>query len=131
MLGFLAQITISPLCGVYLRFNTNKAEEANGWTQAPQHHHAELAEGRIIYCDEPNNTTWLIICDMHDSCTSTWEQAEHLIFEKIDGTRIWYPSLFNVTWHDTYELDGNICIRTYEPLAAPPKNMYINGLDDL
>ena len=29
--------------------------------------------------------------------------GEHLIFEKIDGTRIWYPSLFNVTWHDTYE----------------------------
>ena len=71
MLGFSAQITISLLCGVALRFNTNKAEEANGWTQAPQHHHAELAEGRITYYAELNNMTWLVICDMYYSCTST------------------------------------------------------------
>ena len=40
-----------------LGLNTNKAKEATGQTQAPQHHHAELAEGWIRYCDEPNNMT--------------------------------------------------------------------------
>ena len=76
----------------YLRFNTNKAKEANVWTQAPQHHHAELAEGRIIYYDELNNTTWLVIYDMYYLMYKYIKTGEHLIFEKIDGIRIWYPS---------------------------------------
>ena len=47
--------------------------------------------------------------------------GEHLIFGKIDGIRIWYPSLFNITWHDTYKLFGKHAYGTYEFLAAPPR----------
>ena len=59
----------------YLTFSTNEAEVANGWTQAPHHHHAELAEGKNIYYDGPNYMTWFVIYDMYYLCTSTYEQA--------------------------------------------------------
>ena len=121
VLGFLAQITISPHVWSGQRFHTNKAKEANGWIPALQHYHVELTLGWIIFYDELNKTTYLgNMCYVEFVCKHT-ETGQTFNLSRGRWHQMVMSIMINATWHDTYGFWINTLWPIWIPGSIPPE----------
>ena len=97
--------------------NTIKAKEAIVWTQAHQHHHVELAEGKMNY--KRDWTAWLEIYDMNYPHINIWVQMYIYLVKRWmapwfgDHHKLMTPSMSYIIW-------CWYACKTCEPLTAPP-----------